>query len=118
MSDDLRTYLIEQLSNEKKPTDDEAYRKIRQHCLNPLATTRWWACLTKNKQQELRRLLRREDYVAAFDALLPFPGLWPDEMRFGVMKAMIGSKCDEVDQPFLCIVSLLDYQAAGDVSLP
>jgi hypothetical protein len=110
--------LTEQLSNEKKPTDGEAYRKIRQHCLNPLAAARWWACLTENKQQELRRLLRREDYAAAFDALLPFPGLWPDGMRFGVTKAMIGSKCDEVGQPFLCIVSLLDYQAAGDVSLP
>ncbi len=32
--------------------------------------------------------------------------------------AVIGSKCDEVGQPFLCIVSILDYQAAGDVSLP
>ncbi len=39
-------------------------------------------------------------------------------MQFGVTKAMIGSKCDEVGQPFLCIVSLLDYQATGDVSLP
>lgn len=40
VSDDLRIYLIEQLSNEKKPIDDEAYRKIRQHCLNSLAATR------------------------------------------------------------------------------
>ena len=39
-------------------------------------------------------------------------------MQFSVMKAMISLKCDEVDQPFLCIVSLLDYQAAEDVSLP
>lgn len=31
---------------------------------------------------------------------------------------MIGSKCDEVGQPFLYIVSSRDYQAAGDVSLP
>lgn len=57
LSDDLRTYLTEQLSNEKKPTDGQAYRKNRQHCLNPLAAARWWACLTENKQQELRRLL-------------------------------------------------------------
>jgi len=110
--------LTEELSNEKKPTDGEAYRKIRQHCLNPLAAARWWACLTENKQQELRRLLRREDYAAAFDALLPFPGLWPDGMRFGVTKAMIGLKCDEVGQPFFCIVSLLNHQVVGDVSLP
>ena len=110
--------MTEQLSNEKKPTDGEAYREIRQHCLNPLAAARWWACLTENKQQELRRPLRREDYAAAFDALLSFPGLWPDGVRFGVTKAMIGSKCDEVGQPFLCIVSILDYQAAGDFSLP
>lgn len=29
-------------------------------------------------------------------------------MRFDVTKVMIGSKCDEVDQSFLYIVSLLD----------
>jgi hypothetical protein len=50
--------------------------------------------------------------------LLPFPSLWPNEMRFDVTKTMIDSKCDEVDQSFLCIVSLLNYQAIGDVSLP
>ncbi len=71
-----------------------------------------------NKQRELRRLLRREDYAAAFDALLPFPGLWPDGMRFGVTKAMIGSKYNEVGQPFVRIMSSRDYQAAGDVPLP
>jgi hypothetical protein len=38
-------------------------------------------------------------------------------MRFDVTKIMIGLKCDEIDQPFLCIVSLLDYQVAEDVSL-
>lgn len=38
-------------------------------------------------------------------------------MRFDVTKIMIGLKCDEIDQLFLCIVSLLDYQVAEDVSL-
>lgn len=117
LSDDLRIYLIKQLLNEKKPVDDEAYRKIRQHCLNSLAATRWWACLTKNKQQKLRRLLRREDYAAAFDALLPFSDLWSNGMRFDVTKIMIGSKCDEVGQLFLRIVSSRYYQVAWNVSL-
>lgn len=96
MNDDLRTLLAEQLSNEKIPPDGEIYRKIRQHCLKPLAAARWWACLTENKQYELKRLLRRDDFTAAFDALLDIPGLWRDGMRLGVTKDMMGLKCDEV----------------------
>ena len=107
LSDDLRIYLIEQLFNEKKFID-EAYRKIRQHCLNSLAATRWWAFLTKNKQQKLRRLLRRENYAATFNVLLSFSDLWSNEMRFDVTKIMINSKCDEINQLFLYIMSLLD----------
>ncbi len=99
INDDLRTFLTEQLSNEKKPTDGEIYRKIRQHCLKPLAAARWWACLTENKRQEMKRLLRRDDFTAAFDALLDIPGLWWDGMRLGVTKYMIGLKCDEVGHP-------------------
>ena len=70
--------------------------KIRQHCLKPLVAARWWACLTKNKRYEIKRLLRRDDFTAAFDALLDIPGLWPDGIRLGVTKDMIGLKCDEV----------------------
>ena len=44
----------------------------------------------------MKRLLRRDDFTAAFDALLDIPGLWPDGMRLGVTKDMMGLKCDEV----------------------
>ena len=70
--------------------------KICQHCLKPLAAAPWWACLTKNKRYEIKRLLRRDDFTAAFDALLDISGLWPDGIRLGVAKDMIGLKCDEV----------------------
>ena len=38
-------------------------------------------------------------------------------MQFDVTKIMIDLKCDEIDQFFLCIVNLLDYQAIEDVLL-
>ena len=95
-SDDLRISLTEQLSNERIPSDGEIHRKIRQHCLKSLAAARWWAYLTKNKRYEMKRLLRRDDFTAAFDALLDILGLRPDGMRLGVTKDMMGLKCDEV----------------------
>ncbi len=97
INDDLRIFLIEQLSNEKKSIDGEIYRKIRQDCLKSLATTRWWACLTKNKRQKMKRLLRRNDFTTIFDALLNISSLWWNEMRLNVTKYMIDLKCDEID---------------------
>ena len=84
------------MSNERTPSDGEIYSKIRQHFLRPLAAARWWGRLTENKRYELKRLLRRDDFTAAFDALLDIPGLWVDGMRLGVTKDVMGLKCDEV----------------------
>ena len=109
--------MIEQLFNEKKFIDDETYCKIRQHYFNSFTTTRWWTCLIKNKQQKLRKLLRKEDYATTFDVLLLFLNLWSNEMRFDVTKVMINSKCDEINQLFLYIVNLLNYQVAKNISL-
>ena len=53
-------------------------------------------CTAKNKRYEMKRLLQRDDFTAVFDALLDIPGLWPDGMRLGVTKDMMGLKCDEV----------------------
>ncbi len=94
MNDDLRTLLTEQLSNEKISPDGKIYRKIRQHCLKPLAAARWWACLTENKQYEIKRLLGKDDFTAAFDALLNIPDLWRDGMRLGVTKDVMGLTSD------------------------
>ena len=52
--------------------------------------------VAKNKRYERKRLLRRDDFTAAFDALLGIPGLWRDGMRLGVTKLMIGLEYDEV----------------------
>ena len=117
LSNDLRIYLIEQLFNEKNFIDDETYCKIRQLYFNSFTRTRWWACLTKNKQQKLKKLLQREDYATTFNVLLPFSNLWSNEIQFDMTKVMIDLKYDKMNQFFLYIMNLSDYQVAEDISL-
>ena len=50
----------------------------------------------KNKQYEMKRLLRKNNFTAAFDALLNISDLWRDEMRLNVTKDILSLKCDEV----------------------
>ena len=48
----------------------------------------------------MKRLLRRDDYRAAFDALLDIPGLWEDGLRLGMTKFIFDTKLDEVSSLF------------------
>ena len=100
ISDDLRTLLADEFYHEEKYSEGEIYRKIRQYKLDrkPIAAARWSARLSKNKKFEIKRLQRRDDFTAAFNALLDIPGLWRDGMRLGVTKAMLDLRCDEVKQ--------------------
>ncbi|CAD6446248.1 f68f9563-ded7-4069-bc2f-2a3b06713e93 [Sclerotinia trifoliorum] len=67
---EARRTLIEEYSNEKKPSDGEIYRKVRQY--------------------------EREDgeLTAAFDKLLDIPGLWSG-MRISTLHKLLDMKCYE-----------------------
>ena len=109
MSTELKTLLIEEIAHEKRPTDGEVYRKVREHQGNSFAEARWWSCLSANKQNELKRLLRRRDFTDAFDALLDIRGLWRDGMRLGMTKFLLDLKCDEASYRFPFMVTDLTH---------
>ena len=46
------------------------------------------------------RLLSRDDYRVAFDAVLGIPGLWEKGLRLGITKFVLELKCDEVNSLF------------------
>lgn len=97
---ELRTCLIEEYSNEARPTDGEVYRKIRQYQFekNVSFEKRWWTRLTPHCSKNLKQLLRHNEFTAAFDALLEIPGLWVG-MRISTIHKMMAMKCDEVSNP-------------------
>ena len=91
--------MIEEYSNEEKPSDGEIYRKVRKYERegNVCFKRRWKARLTDHGRRGLRQLLEHGDgeLTAAFDNLLDIPGLW-DGMRLSTMHKILGMKCDEV----------------------
>ncbi|KAH1519476.1 hypothetical protein CDV57_01297 [Aspergillus fumigatus] len=98
ISQDLQNALVDEYANEKPPTDGEVYRKIRQyqHESNALFQNRWWSRLSPNKAKRLRQLTSPDNayLCAAFDGLLPIPGLW-NGMSLGSLNSVMALKCDE-----------------------
>ncbi|KAF1948546.1 hypothetical protein CC80DRAFT_556252 [Byssothecium circinans] len=93
----LETTLVEEYSNEKKPSDGEIYCKIRQYEQerNLCFKNRWKARLSDHGRRALRQLQDHEELTAAFDDLLGIPGLW-DGMRISTLHKMTGMNCDDV----------------------
>ncbi|PGG96174.1 hypothetical protein AJ79_09706 [Helicocarpus griseus UAMH5409] len=93
VGDNLRTALIEEYANQKKPTDGEVYRKIRQYEgeQNEPFRQRWVACLSKSNRERLDQLdnSRNRQLRQAFDALLVIPGLWGRGMRISMIHRLI-----------------------------
>jgi len=94
---ELKTTLIEEYSNEDKPSGGEIYCKIRRYRKerNLCFERRWWARLSDHGRRSLRQLFRHDELTAAFDDLLEIPGLW-DGMRISTLPKLMGMKCDEV----------------------
>jgi hypothetical protein len=90
---------VDEYSNERKPNDGEIYRKVRQYQYEASAIfeDRWKSRLSENKKKRLQQLSSDSNkYLrAAFDALLPIPGLW-NGMRVGSLHRVIALNCDEV----------------------
>ena len=97
MSSGTRQYLSEEYANEKDPSDGEIYRKIRQyHFQRDISSeSRWWARLRGCRAANLKALLKKPDFTAAFDALLDIPGLL-NGMQLTTMHKIFAMKSDEV----------------------
>jgi hypothetical protein len=97
ISPELRTALIEEYANERKPSDGEIYRKISQYKQehNAHFQNRWWARLSSNKARRLKQLHKNTKINCAFDALLPIPGLWAG-MSIGKLAKVMALDSDEV----------------------
>jgi hypothetical protein len=97
---ELRTSLVEEYANERKPTDGEIYRKIRQYegDYDETFRERWFVRLSSSNQERLDQLDKKKNrrIRGAFDRLLTIPGLWPGGMRISVVHRLIASGCVEV----------------------
>ena len=100
IGEELRTSLVEEYANQKKPTDGEIYRKIRQYEGedNEAFRERWFVRLSPSNQDRLDQLdnKRNRRLRQAFDRLLPIPGLWPHGMRISMLHRLIATGCVEV----------------------
>ena len=83
-------------------TGGEVYRQTRlcQFNRDKIGEDRWRACLTKNQDRELDRLLERPFLLEALDSLLPYRGLW-GAFYLGSMDMFLSLRCDEVSH-FTC----------------
>jgi hypothetical protein len=97
VSPNVRRDLIEEYSNEKIPSDGEAYYKIRQYHFqrNFRLEARWWARLRGCRERNLKALLKHAELTAAFDALLDVPGLWAG-MQLSTIHKMLALNSDDV----------------------
>ena len=95
--------MIEEYSNERKPTDGEIYRKVRQYERegNSLLRRRWLSRLTQSKQDRMKQLNQEtnEQVRGGFDRLLVIPGLWPDGMKLSLLHRLIALASIEVGFP-------------------
>ncbi|OBT50791.1 hypothetical protein VE04_09038 [Pseudogymnoascus sp. 24MN13] len=92
---DLKTCLVEEYSNEEKPSDGAIYDTMRRYHFqrNFSFEMRWKARLRGKRQQYLLTLTRNEAMTAAFDDLLDIPGLWGG-MKITTLHKMMALKCD------------------------
>lgn len=100
IGEELKTSLVEEYANQKKPTDGEIYRKIRQYEGedNEAFRERWLVRLSSSNQDRLAQLDKRRNrrLRRAFNLLLPIPGLWPHGMRISMLHRLIATGCVEV----------------------
>ncbi|KAL4755928.1 DUF3723 domain-containing protein [Aspergillus foveolatus] len=99
IGEELRASLLEEYANQKKPTDGEIYRKIRQYEGegNEAFRERWFVRLSPSNQDRLDQLDNRRNrrLRRAFDRLLSIPGLWPNGMRISMLHRLIATGCVE-----------------------
>ncbi|KAH8799388.1 hypothetical protein F5884DRAFT_686783, partial [Xylogone sp. PMI_703] len=113
---DLKTCLNEQHSNGDRPTDGEAYCKIRYYHFqrDTESEARWKACLRGCRLKNLKELVQDQELTAGFDALLEIPGVW-DGMRLTTLQKMMAMGCkDECLNYLRRIKEVLTYLVGKD----
>uniref|UniRef100_A0A093VHN0 Calponin likey domain-containing protein n=1 Tax=Talaromyces marneffei PM1 TaxID=1077442 RepID=A0A093VHN0_TALMA len=110
ISAELRTALIEEYANERRPNDGEIYRKIRQYQQehNAHFQRRWLVRLSSSKTRRLQQLHRNIEIQCAFDALLPITGVW-DGMSIGKLSKVMALDSDEVIETLQEVLNYLSH---------
>lgn len=67
----------------------------------------WMSRLSAPKQDSLNRLMRRNGFAKALEALFDFPGLWGG-LELGNVRRLLAMKCDEVGSSAICFPSQAD----------
>jgi hypothetical protein len=113
---DLRTSLSEEYSDSINFSDGKIYQKIRYYNFHTNQSTetmfaemRWWARL-KGKRKDLKMLLTRKNFTAAFDALLVIPGIWGG-LRISMLHKVLALKCDEVSITYISHTYPVNFSA-------
>ena len=108
--------VAEEYSNEQAYSDGEIFRKIRQshNESDDDGEQKWWARLTGDKPKDLRTILKDKRFERAFDAMLPWPGLWTSISLCSLRKRM--GKCDEVSES-KANVQIITNEGTGIVKL-
>ena len=89
-------------------TEAEIFFNIRlNHELSDAAKVEYgWGCLTLTKSRDLKQLISKPEYCAAFDKLLDIPGLWPI-LKLGALHRFLTVKCDDVIYRFMDVFLLM-----------
>ncbi|KIW30935.1 uncharacterized protein PV07_02626 [Cladophialophora immunda] len=109
LTEELRTILVEEYSNEDRLHPGEIYRKLRlYHLQRDLRIDNWWfekrcwARLSAHGRRNVKQLLRHREITAACDALLDVVGLWSG-WRTSTWHKILPMGVDE------CILYRLDF---------
>ncbi|KIW54605.1 hypothetical protein PV05_06954 [Exophiala xenobiotica] len=109
LTEELRTILVEEYSNEDRPHPGEIYRKLRlYHLQRDLRIDNWWfekrcwARLSPHGRRNVKQLLRHREITAACDALLDVVGLWSG-WRTSTWHKILAMGVDE------CVLCYLDF---------
>ena len=88
---------MNEVLNRSRPSVGTIYRKIRYYrgLGERSKEKRWRKLLSKHEAKNLRRLMRRSEWLKAFDDLLDIRGLWHG-MRLSTLHTVMDIKCDEV----------------------
>jgi len=109
LTEELRTILVEEYSNEDRLHPGEIYRKLRlYHLQRDLRIDNWWfekrcwARLSAHGRRNVKQLLRHREITAACDALLDVVGLWSG-WRTSTWHKILPMGVDEVSSTFRTI---------------
>ncbi|KDN65750.1 putative conserved hypothetical protein [Colletotrichum sublineola] len=108
LSDELKTFFVEEYEYQKEPEDGEFYCKIRRYQghhgdENPFFERIWLgrlSALSNHRRSRWNQLFRHKKYSDAFDALLAIPALFCG-FRLSVFHEVISMRCDEPNLHYL-----------------